>query len=109
MSNLNLSEFRTVNVQRCEESYFPLDSKDGPWWGNAMAGEVGEACNVVKKIDRDGSTPERIQDLADELADVVTYADLLAARYGINLAEAIKSKFNEVSKRVNSTIFINHE
>lgn len=103
---MNLQDFRKSNVERCEESYFPLDIKDGPWWGNAMAGEVGEACNVIKKIDRDGMTEQRLKDLADELADVITYADLLAARYGIDLEKAIIDKFNAVSIRVNSKIFI---
>lgn len=104
MNTLHFMQFRIMNSARCNVSFFPLDSKDGPWWGNAMAGECGEACNIIKKIDRDGLTPERVQALAKELADVVTYADLLAARFGIDLGEAIASKFNEVSKRVDSGI-----
>lgn len=96
---LDLGKFRAANLERCEIAYFPLESKDGPWWGNAMAGECGEACNFVKKIDRDGETPELVQALAYELADLVTYADLLAARYGIDLGKAIIDKFNIVSDR----------
>lgn len=102
MNKLDFKSLRVANVDRCNGSFFPLAAKDGPWWGNAMAGECGEACNVIKKIDRDGMTPERLADLAKELADVVTYADLLAARFGIDLGEAIACKFNEVSKRVSS-------
>ena len=64
-----------------------------------MAGECGEACNVVKKLERDGETPEMLVKLKHELADVVTYADLLAARYGINLGQAVAEKFNIVSQR----------
>lgn len=97
-TTLMFATLRRVNVERCEEVFFPLDSKDGPWWGNAMAGECGEACNVVKKIDRDGDTPQRRQHLADELADLVIYADLLAARFGIDLGAAVVKKFNEVSR-----------
>ena len=69
-----------------------------------MAGECGEACNVVKKIDRDGWSEELQLKLAKELADVVTYADLLAARYGIDLGHAVAAKFNEVSERVGSDL-----
>lgn len=36
--------------------------------------------------------------LADELADVVLYADLLAQKAGIELAGAIRAKFNRVSE-----------
>jgi NTP pyrophosphatase (non-canonical NTP hydrolase) len=103
-SQLSFKDLRKINEQRCNESFFPLDSKDGPWWGNAMAGECGEACNVVKKIDRDGMTDERVAALAKELADVVTYADLLAARFGIDLGLAVAAKFNEVSERVGSDL-----
>lgn len=102
LHNLSFAQLREISVPRCEESFFPLMSKDGPWWGNAMAGECGEACNEVKKIDRDGWTPERQQKLAKELADVVIYADLLAARFGIDLGAAVAEKFNEVSLRVGS-------
>lgn len=101
---LTFERLRRVNLERCEEAFFPLRSKDGPWWGNAMAGENGEACNFVKKIDRDGSTPELVQALAYELADLVTYADLLAAYYGIDLGLAVVEKFNLVSERRNCNI-----
>lgn len=103
-SQLSFKELRAINVERCNSSFFPPDSKDGPWWGNAMAGECGEACNVVKKIDRDGLTPERVTALGKELADLITYADLLAARLGIDLGQAVALKFNEVSERVNSEL-----
>jgi len=103
-SQLSFKDLRKISEQRCNEAFFPLESKDGPWWGNAMAGECGEACNVVKKIDRDGLTEERVAALAKELADVVTYADLLAARFGIDLGLAVAEKFNEVSERVGSDL-----
>jgi NTP pyrophosphatase (non-canonical NTP hydrolase) len=76
-----------------------------------MAGEVGEACNVVKKIRRIENGTNTAKDpqtfdacrimLADELADTIIYADLLAARLGIDLGEAVRNKFNEVSRRMN--------
>lgn len=103
-SQLSFKELRAINVERCNSSFFPLDSKDGPWWGNAMSGECGEACNFVKKIDRDGWSPELQLALAKELADLVTYADLLAARFGIDLGHAVAMKFNIVSERVGSDL-----
>jgi NTP pyrophosphatase (non-canonical NTP hydrolase) len=47
---------------------------------------------------------ENIEVIAQELADTVLYADLLAARLGINLGEAIRDKFNIVSERMGSDI-----
>jgi len=40
------------------------------------------------------------QHIADELADIVTYCDLLAQKCGIDLGRAVLEKFNRVSTRV---------
>lgn len=73
-------------------------------WTNALAGEAGEACNESKKLKRQDtrrdssvSVEERTRRLAEELADVVIYADLAAARLGVDLGEAIRTKFNKTS------------
>jgi NTP pyrophosphatase (non-canonical NTP hydrolase) len=42
--------------------------------------------------------------LAEEIADVVCYADLLAARAGIDLGEAVRRKFNKVSEKRKSEV-----
>lgn len=111
---MNLNELRTANVARCEQVFHPLNSWSPTDWACAMAGESGEACNAVKKLRRmDGGTntakdpktrEECVEIIAKELADLVIYADLLAARLEINLGSAVKSKFNEVSDRMNSTV-----
>ena len=76
-------------------------------WAGAMAGEAGEAANVAKKIRRGDLTGDEARSqLAKELADVVCYADILAMQLGIDLGEAVQEKFNEVSRRVSSTVFI---
>ena len=76
-------------------------------WGNAMAGECGEACNVGKKLTRaeDGVAPPSqaprevlLESLGEELADTVTYAFSLAAHAGLDLEEHIVRKFNKVSE-----------
>jgi len=76
-------------------------------WFTALAGEVGEAGNVIKKLNRvrDGiignkETHEQLdQQLADELADVYLYLDLLAQAADVDLPAAIIRKFNAVSDR----------
>lgn len=74
---------------------------------NEMAGEVGEACNVVKKLRRaelgvvgnSEEVPDLLGMLADELGDVITTADLLANHFDIDLGAAAAAKFNKVSAK----------
>ena len=40
------------------------------------------------------------KDIADKVADVFTYLDLLAESLDIDLSKAVIEKFNEVSERV---------
>lgn len=111
---MNLRELRTANVARCEQVFHPIQSWTPTDWACAMAGEAGEACNAVKKLRRmdDGTNTakdpqtrgECVEIISKEIADLIIYADLLAARLGIDLSAAVKSKFNEVSDRMKSTI-----
>lgn|SRR3990167_574476 len=80
-------------------------------WTNAMAGEVGEACNLAKKIERGDFGPphtanylKAMHKLAKELADVVIYADLACFRCDWNLDDVVIEKFNEVSDRVGCSV-----
>lgn len=100
---LTFSELRKANVERCTKSFkhnlfqwSPLE------WGGAMAGECGEACNLLKKMKRGENVD--IKDIAHEIADMVVYADLLSAALGIDLGEAVREKFNIVSDRKNSKV-----
>lgn len=111
---MNLTTLRTQNVARCETAFHPLHSWSPTDWGCAMAGEAGEACNAIKKLRRlrDGTNTakdpqtesEAIFNIAEELADLIIYADLTAARLGIDLEKAVIDKFNAVSVRMNSPI-----
>lgn len=74
-------------------------------WCNAVTGELGEAANIIKKVDRgDLTLAEAKPLLAKEFADIVTYLDILAMRAGIDLGKATMEKFNEVSIRVGSNV-----
>ena len=101
MADLTFNELRKQNVSRCRRVFPECAGWSVAEWSNALAGEVGEACNITKKIIRgdEGITKEQ---LADELADVITYTDLLAAGQGINLEDALRRKFNIVSARRNA-------
>lgn len=111
MSGLTFYQLQQINYERCtapEPDGFnhPLHKWSLAEWTNAMAGEAGEACGVAKKLIRirDGINKSNNSDahelrlkLADELADTVLYADLAAQAAGINLGEAVRQKFNQVS------------
>lgn len=111
---LKFRELRAANWKRCESVFHPVKDWSPTDWATAMAGECGEACNFVKKLRRldgaDASLDSEAQRyalteaIAKELADLVTYADLLAARLGIDLGAAVVDKFNEISERRGSDI-----
>ena len=82
-----------------------------------MAGEVGEACNLTKKLSRlttgfgmRWNKPEdqdalRIREkLKREIGDVVIYADLLASRMDLSLEDCVRTAFNEKSEEIGSDV-----
>ena len=108
---ITFNELRSANVERLplfknrrgEPAHSEPDGSD--WklsaWSNAVCGELGEAANIIKKVERGDMTLDDARPLlAEELADVQTYLDLLAFRAGIKLGEATRDKFNKVSERV---------
>lgn len=77
-------------------------------WGNAAAGEMGELCNVLKKILRvDGgiqqangkSREELLRMAAQEIGDTFLYLDLIARRLGLDTYACVRDTFNRVSER----------
>lgn len=113
-ANLNrLPQFRdaTGRLSHPHQDGRP-DGHDWPLsqWSNAVLGELGEAANLIKKIERGDFSLDAGRDkLAAELADVQTYLDLLAHRAGINLGAATVDKFNVVSMRVGATTRLRHK
>jgi NTP pyrophosphatase (non-canonical NTP hydrolase) len=116
MSEVTFNDLRQANETRCEGAFHAINDWSPADWAVAMAGECGEACNLIKKLRRrtgptmetgKANTPE-VQELlpsiAAELADTVIYIDLLAIRLGIDLGDAVRDKFNKVSERVGSSI-----
>jgi NTP pyrophosphatase (non-canonical NTP hydrolase) len=103
MSMTTHTTLRAANIARQIE--WDQDNQiTAAYRGNELAGEVGEACNVIKKLERErlGILGSRatVAELADELADVVICADLIAMHYGIDLEAAVARKFNATSEKV---------
>jgi NTP pyrophosphatase (non-canonical NTP hydrolase) len=71
--------------------------------GVELAGETGEACNVIKKLVREDmglrGPRDTVAHLAEELADVVICAHLTAMTAEIDLDAAVRDKFNDSSEK----------
>lgn len=59
---------------------------------NGLGGEAGELQNIVKKIIRDGDTPERRHALLLEAGDVLFYMRQLLEELGFTMADAAQSQ-----------------
>ncbi|WP_421416497.1 MazG-like family protein [Agrobacterium tumefaciens] len=99
---LSLSDLQAVHELRQAE-WCPDQQPDLSFRGNELAGEVGEACNVIKKLERErhgwrGSRAS-MEDLKAEVADVIHCATLVAITAGFDLERAVISKFNETSQK----------
>jgi NTP pyrophosphatase (non-canonical NTP hydrolase) len=105
--NLTFKKLSRTNKHRCRKAFHSLKSWTETDWACALAGEVGELCNFIKKRRRRPNKKEMARlkhEVAKEMSDVVCYLDLLASRMGIDLEKAIIEKFNEVSDRKGSKI-----
>lgn len=100
---------RNVNRQRALE-WHPggLEEWSPAEWGNAAAGEMGELCNVLKKLLRHEkginqanglSRDELLEMAAQEIGDTYLYLDLIAQRLGLEMYDCIRDTFNRVSER----------
>jgi len=115
--NLTLSELQKANIERCTAGFgHELDGWSVAEWGCAAVGELGEACNIAKKMLRlrdgiKGNDPRMTRstlraDLAREMADTVIYLSLWAASQNIDLEEAVISAFNNKSIEIGSDIML---
>lgn len=108
---LTFAKFSAANRARCESPQgfkHPLAGWSTSDWFLAMIGELGEAANIAKKLNRvrDGipgnkETPEQLMaKLRHELADAFVYLDLTAQSLGFNIADATVEVFNAKSAEI---------
>ncbi|WP_422101963.1 MazG-like family protein [Vreelandella sp.] len=100
--SLTFDRFRQANNQRQLE-WPGYEQTDTTFKALEVCGEAGELAEAVKKLIRAergiaGSTVG-LDAVADELADVLISADLLAAHLGIDLSKAVIKKFNKTSMK----------
>lgn len=107
---MNLA-FSIRNRKRCEAPNgfnHKLEAWTASDWMTAVVGKLGEAANIVKKLNRvrDGvpgnkETVEQLRDkLSRELADTYIYLDLLCQSQGIDLENTVYEVFNNKSMEI---------
>lgn len=64
--------------------------------GNAFQGESGELGNVLKKIARDGETPELLEKLKGEVADNYLYLHHICDLFKVEPTDTMVSKTDEL-------------
>jgi NTP pyrophosphatase (non-canonical NTP hydrolase) len=100
--------FKDAKGRICHEADSPAWTP--AQWLQAVVGELGEYANLHKKVERgDFTLGEKRKEIADELADVAIYLDLLATSLGVDLGPAIMSKWNRTSEKVGANIVIDAE
>lgn len=98
-----------MDFKKIEEKIKNFGKNTPTYWGCALAGEVGETCNIIKKLERDGinsiskNGEKNIDLLPSELADVFIYTSLTARFFNIDLELAVLEKLNEIKKKRNNT------
>jgi NTP pyrophosphatase (non-canonical NTP hydrolase) len=97
---LSFARFQALNRRRCAEAFPTCADWTLNDWAVALVGEAGEMCNVLKKIRRgDFPLDARRADLLKELADIITYADLIMSKLEGDTETEVIEKFVEVSRR----------
>jgi NTP pyrophosphatase (non-canonical NTP hydrolase) len=94
---LTFKRFHKVNVRRSKADIKHSKAWSEMEWGCALAGEVGELCNYLKKKSRGDTIPKKA--IAHEISDIMTYLSLLSDNLNIDMEDAIIDKFNIVSRR----------
>lgn len=92
-------------VEEFDKQYGIYEKEDAPTLSNliynalCLAGEGGEVANVVKKIWRDGDSPELREKLEEEIVDVVIYVAKLIIIGQIDFDKAWEKKHKELHER----------
>lgn len=104
-------QFSERNRKRCEAPTgfnHPLESWSTSDWFVAVFGELGEAANLAKKLNRvrDGVPGNKEpaatirRKMEHEIADAYVYLDLLCQREGIDLEAAVEHVFTAKSAEI---------
>ena len=108
---MTFEEFSKANRARCEAKdgfNHALQSRSMSDWMTATMGELGEAANIAKKLNRyrdgiNGNTEAEAalrEKLRREIGDTFVYLDLMAQAAGFRLEDAAREVFNNKSDEI---------
>ena len=116
--SMTFSGFSARNAARCRDGFKhdPADWSASDWMVATM-GELGEAANVLKKLNRErdgikGNTATAgvlRQQLRREIADTFIYLDLMAQALGFDLESAVRETFDAKSREIGYPHLIDRE
>ena len=116
--SMTFQRFSALNNARCRDGF---NHDPASWsasdWMVATMGELGEAANVLKKLnrERDGIKGNTVtaqvlrEKLAGELADTFIYLDLMCQALGIDLETAVRRTFDAKSREIGYQHLIDHD
>lgn len=111
MKQLDFESLRLANLERVEDPK-GFNHNINDWslsdWMTATMGELGEAANNIKKLNRirdgvRGNSQGELQyreNVAREIGDTAIYLDLLATRLGVRLEDCIRMVWNGKSREI---------
>lgn len=108
-----LERLREVSVARAKDDFKTYDNAGILYFTTGLAGELGELCNLIKKLERrrvggpdvgNSIAVHQINKakLAEEIGGTLIYLDLVASLLEIDLESATTETFNKVSEKIAS-------
>lgn len=115
---MTFEQFSKANRARCEAPdgfNHALNSWDSSDWITAVVGELGEAANIVKKLNRyrDGIKGNKETEavlrakLRRELGDTYVYLDLFCQSLGFTVEAAAREVFDNKSVEIGYPVRLN--
>lgn len=112
---LTFQEFSALNRERCENGFgHDLSDWSPSDWMVATMGELGEAANVLKKLNRERDGIKGNKDTADvlrqklarERGDTFIYLDLACQALGVDLGSVVIEVFDAKSREIGYPLLI---
>ena len=93
---MEINEFAKMSHKRSKDN---ATGTDWEYFLIGMAGECGELLNILKKVKRGDFEVDK-EKIAEETADIITYALILLKELGVDPEKAILEKYEKVNKRL---------